>query len=260
MKRVLFILFSIAVFTSYGVTSASAQVGEHRSDLAFGGSGGVVLNSIRFMPKVTQNMHLGPTFGITLRYTCEKYFKSICALQAELNYASLGFKEDIRDNNRRPVINLLTGEAEKYSRTINYVQLPLLARMGWGRENSGFQGYIVAGPQIGVFLSESTKTNFAHDERYFVESDNYPSSKIDTMEVMPLENKFDYGITAGAGMEFSRRGIGHFALDVRYYYGLGDIYGNSKKDYFGSSNHGAITIKLTYLFDLIKTKGSENIK
>lgn len=45
---------------------------------------------------------------------------------------------------------------------------------------------------------------------------------------MPLKHKFDYGITAGAGIELNTR-VGHFMLDGRYYYGLSDLYGNSKK-------------------------------
>ncbi len=71
---------------------------------------------------------------------------------------------------------------------------------------------------------------------------------------MDIENKFDYGIAGGAGIEFSNPHIGHFLLEGRYYYGLGNIYGNSKRDYFGKSNFGNIVIKLTYLFDVIKTK------
>jgi len=35
---------------------------------------------------------------------------------------------------------------------------------------------------------------------------------------------------------------------------LGNIYGSSKKDYFGKSNYGNIVVKATYLFDIIKTK------
>jgi hypothetical protein len=51
--------------------------------------------------------------------------------------------------------------------------------------------------------------------------------------------------------------VGHFILEGRYYYGLGDIYGNSKSDYFGRSNFGQIVIKMTYLFDLIRTKNDK---
>jgi hypothetical protein len=43
-------------------------------------------------------------------------------------------------------------------------------------------------------------------------------------------------------------------VEGRYYYGLGDIYKNSKSDYFSRSNFGQIVIKATYLFDIIRTK------
>ena len=69
---------------------------------------------------------------------------------------------------------------------------------------------------------------------------------------MPVEKKLDYGIAAGAGVEYSNQKIGHFHVEGRYYYGLGNIYGDSKRDYFGSSNFGTITIKLTYLFDITR--------
>ena len=45
----------------------------------------------------------------------------------------------------------------------------------------------------------------------------------------------------------------------RYYYGLGNMYGATKRDYFGRSNFGNIVVKFTYLFDIIRTKNS-NIK
>ena len=70
---------------------------------------------------------------------------------------------------------------------------------------------------------------------------------------MPVENKFDYGITAGLGAEWCIPKAGRFILEARYYYGLGNIYGNSKRDYFGKSNFGNIIIKAIYLFDLIKS-------
>lgn len=230
--------------------NAYSQVGEYRNDIAVGFSGGVALNKVGFNPQTPQSYHSGPTFGVTFRYTSEKYFKSICAIQAELNYATLGWKQKIRDKENQPVINAVTGEAENYSRTMNYIQMPIMARMGWGGEEKGLQFYICAGPQFGFFLNEKTTTNYKYEERNTASR----ASAVDTMEVMPVENKFDYGITAGLGLEYSRPKLGHFAIDVRYYYGLGDFYGNSKKDYFGRSNHGAIIAKLTYLFDVRRTK------
>ena len=74
---------------------------------------------------------------------------------------------------------------------------------------------------------------------------------------MPVEKKFDYGIVGGGGLEYSHPKLGHFLLEARYYFGLGNIYGNTKQDYFGKSNNGAIVIKLSYLFDVIRTKNDK---
>ena len=66
-----------------------------------------------------------------------------------------------------------------------------------------------------------------------------------------------YGITGGIGLEYSRPNVGHFMLEARYYYGLGNIYGNTKRDYFGRSNFSNIVIKASYLFDIAKTKNDK---
>ena len=64
----------------------------------------------------------------------------------------------------------------------------------------------------------------------------------------------DYGIAIGLGGEYSHPKVGHFLLEARYYYGLGNIYGSSKRDFFSKSNYGNIVIKATYLFDILRTK------
>ena len=100
MARVLMTaLFAIhcSLFSSY------AQVGEYRTDFAIGGSVGYTMSNIAFVPKVPQDMLGGKTFGFTARYTCEKYFSSICAIVGELNYAQIGSKERIWDMNDEPV-------------------------------------------------------------------------------------------------------------------------------------------------------------
>ena len=213
------------------------------------------MTSVNFLPKVPQGMLGGYTGGLSLRYTCEKYFKSICAIVAELNYSQMGWKESILTPNDEPVINYSTGLPEEYQRMITYVQLPIFARMGWGRERRGFQAFFQVGPQLGYYLSESTETNFDIKKPNLVER----TSSVDRQYEMPVENKLDYGIAGGLGLEFSNRHIGHFLLEGRYYYGLGNLYGNSKRDYFAISNFQNITVKLTYLFDIVKTK-NPNIK
>jgi outer membrane protein assembly factor BamD len=66
-----------------------------------------------------------------------------------------------------------------------------------------------------------------------------------------IDNKFDYGIAGGAGIEL-RTKAGNFIVEGRYYYALSDFYGSTKKDFFSRSAHGVITAKVTYLFDLKK--------
>lgn len=241
---------------------ASAQVGEHRSELAVGVNGGYVMSNMGFVPKIPQGMHTGLTGGLSFRYTSEKYFSSICAIVAEVNYAQIGWKEDILTPQDEPVINEATGLPEEYQCNINYIQVPVFARLGWGRERKGFQAFFQVGPQIGYYLSESSKANFDVDQpnladRTSIVSSNYVRD--DGVKVgsgiyhMPVENKVDYGIVGGLGLEFSHPKVGHFLLEGRYYYGLGNIYGDSKRDYFGRSNYSNIVVKLSYLFDILKT-------
>ncbi len=247
MKKHLLFLFLLLS------ASVHAQVGEHRNDLAVGVNGGYVLSNVSFVPSVPQGLHGGITGGFSVRYTCEKYFKSICALYAEVNYAKIGWKEEILDINDKPVINPHTQLEEEFKNTINYIQIPVMAHLGWGRERSGFQFFVNIGPQFGVYLSEASTANYDvirpnMDDRV---------SPVIAQDTMKVENKFDYGIAGGLGLEFSHRKLGHFMLEGRYYFGLGNIYGDSKRDYFARSNYGNIVVKLTYLFDIIKTKNDK---
>lgn len=227
-----------------------AQIGDHRNDLSIGFNGGYVFSSVGFTPKVTQSSHPGITFGLSMRYTCEKYFNTICSISAELNYSRIGWKESILTANDQPVINAATGLAEAYQRDIDYIQLPVFAHLAWGREKKGVQFFFKAGPQFGYMLRESTKTNFNFADRNTTDRSNQTCAQ----DTMAVENKFDYGIAAGLGMEYSVPKVGHFLLEGRYYYGLGNIYGDSKRDYFAKSNHSNIVIKLTYLFDIVRSK------
>jgi len=244
----------IILHFSFLIPHSFAQVGEYRTDFAIGGNVGYSMSSIAFVPTVPQDQLGGLTFGFTARYTCEKYFSSICAVVGEVNYAQIGWQERIWDKKDQPVVMASdTTQALIYSRKMSYVQIPFLARLGWGRERSGLQFFFQVGPQIGFFLSEKTETNFDR----FTGTKNQRSSYVVAQDTMAVEKKFDYGIVAGAGIEFSNRHLGHFILEGRYYYGLGNIYGATKRDYFARSNFGNIVIKCTYLFDIIRTKNSK---
>ena len=244
----------LSIFT-FAATTMMAQVGEYRNDFAIGFNGGYALNTIAFQQEVSQSMHGGMTAGFTARYVCEKYFKSICALQAEVNITQLGWKEKIEDVDGVACVNNVTGLPEQYQRDITYVQIPLFAQLGWGREVKGAKAFFQIGPQIGFKLSEKTKTNFAYQDAV-----NTTPTRVNTthaQDSMAVENTFDFGIVGGLGFEYSVPKVGHFIIEGRFYYGLGNIYGDSKKDFFARSNHQTITVKMTYLFDIIRTRGAK---
>ncbi len=252
MRNRYILLLVLAVWVSAGV---KAQVGEHRSELSVGVNGGYVMSNVGFNPSIPQKSLGGLTGGLTVRYTCEKYFNSICALVGEVNYTQTGWKEDILTAEDLPVINPVTGVAEEYQRSLTYIQVPLMARMGWGRERKGVQFFCQLGPQIGVFLGDKVKSNFEWDKRNT--TDRIGAQRDAAQDSLPIQRKFDYGIVGGLGLEYSHPKVGHFIIEGRYYYGLGDIFNNSKRDYFGRSNLNNIVIKLTYLFDISRTNNSK---
>lgn len=240
------------------VATATAQVGEYRRDFAVGVNGGYAMSSVRFLPRIPQSQQGGLTAGLTWRYTCEKYFKSICAIVGEVNFVQSGWKENILNSRDEPVAiidpesgNPIEGTTEEYSRRMNYVQIPVFARLGWGRERKGVQFFFQVGPQISYNLSDSQKANFNLDHPNTLIGGR--SSKVVRQYHMPIENRFDYGIAGGLGLEVSLNKVGHILLEGRYYYGLGNIYGNSKRDYFAASNFQNIIVKMSYLFDITRT-------
>ena len=212
-----------------------AQLGEERSNLAVGVNVGINMTKVDFSPRIKQKSHNGMALGVTARYMCEKYFNMMCGIQAEINYTQRGWKEDIDD-----------GSDNTYSRTMNYIEVPLLAHLAFGKDalDKGTKFFINMGPQVAFFLNEKEKMSEDWNPAYRPNGVNQQYGKW-------VENKFDYGLLGGLGMEFSTK-AGHFLLEGRYYYGLADFWGSSKKDEFGRSGHSYMGVKLTYLFDITK--------
>ena len=213
-----------------------AQVGEKRTDFAIGGNAGMLMTRMDMRPTIKQTYKFSPTFGFSARFICEKYFTAICGVLMEVNFANVGWKEVIED-----------GSGNTYSRNLTYIQVPILMQMGWGREKRGCKFLFEAGPQLGY--------NLGSTESYgggVWDVSNRPNKVVEQYG-LAVDNKIDYGITAGIGMELSTS-IGHFMLNARFNYGLGDVFDNSKKGYFGRSAHQTIIAKITYLFDIVKTK------
>lgn len=245
MRKSKFII-KIALFISAFIscTSVRAQIGELRNDWFVGLNGGINLSNVGFTPTIPQSNLMTPSFGVTFRYTCEKYFSALCSFQAEVNFGQYGWNEDIRNSQDQK-----TGET--YSRTISYIQIPLIARLAWGREVRGMQFFLNLGPQVGFALSDKEKANFDLSN---------PGTRVNgiTEEYgKKIENKFDYGIIGGVGTELGT-GIGRFGVEARYYFGLGNVFKNSKRDKFSKSNNSAIEIRVSYLTDFHKVFKHKN--
>lgn len=222
MKR--YIITITALLLSF---VANAQIEQPRRILEVGFAGGMSMNKMDFQPTIRQTYLNGINGGISLRYTSEKYFSMICAAQMEVNFSQRGWKEDFDDE---------TGNS--YSRTLNYIEVPLLAHLSWGKEERGLQFFVNLGPQFGFFIGDSEEYigNWRPEER--------PQS-IRPVYGKEVEKKFDYGIAGGLGVELKTK-AGNFFVEGRYYYGLSDIYGNSKTDDFGRSANQTIYIRAGY--------------
>lgn len=235
MKRYLLLALATTL-----CTMTQAQVSEQRHDFCVGVNGGYILNKVGFTPKINQKYYSAPSFGVTMRYTSEIYYGMICAFQAELNYAGSGWKEDIYSSANVQL-------PDTYSRQLQYFQLPVLANLGFGQRDKGFKGYMVAGPQLGYLLADKEKRSAEWTLRTSGEPDRM--NNVTAQYGRAVENKFEYGITAGLGCEFTTK-AGHFLVEGRYFMALSNLFGNSKSDPFPRSNNGTISARVTYLFDI----------
>lgn len=203
------------------VFPATAQIGEPRSNFSVGVNGGVNLNSASFTPTIKQNSLMGITGGLTARYISEKYFAMICGAQVELNISQRGWDElfEMEDENGQTI----KVPGKTYTRKMTYVDIPFLAHLAFGRER-GLQFFVHAGPQIGFLIGES-ETIEGIDM-------NTLSNTQKAIYGVKIQNKFDYGITGGGGVELRTKKAGSFLVEGRYYFALSDFYSTTKKRLF----------------------------
>lgn len=223
MKRiVLFLLIMIAL----GVPASSQT--HYRANISVGAKAGADLSRVFFNPSVRQKMTPGFTGGFMFRYVEEAHF----GLQAELNFAQRGWTENFEE------------APYDYKRTINYMELPVMAHIYFGRRGRFFFN---AGPQIGLCLGESTSANFDP-----ADMDNLPGFPTHNREneqmTLKVTQKIDFGICAGLGGEFNINRRNAVNLEVRFYYGLGNIFKAGRQEAFRGCNQMSLSATIGYLF------------
>ncbi|MCM1311019.1 MAG: PorT family protein [Bacteroides sp.] len=210
--------------------SAGAQR-MYSPDFALGIRGGATLSNMAWQPSVRQSMTPGVTFGITARYTEEKYF----GLVADLNITQRGWAEKYPDN---PEFS--------YRRQFTYIQLPVMTHIYFG--SAKFRGFVNIGPSIGYMLQDKITANFDYQNVASVQG--YPSGRRTEQLTEPVYRKLDYGITGGIGMEFRAKRKHSFMLEGRYYFGIGNVFSSNRGDTFGASRPNSIEITAAYMFRL----------
>lgn len=196
-----------------------------------GAHAGMSMSRVSFYPKTKQMNLPGMQFGLSFRYAEERHV----GLLAELNIEQRGWKEDFEEAN---------SSFEYWHRT-TYVELPIMTHIFFG--SRVVKGFFNLGPEIGYMISDNVHANFDYENPTQVPGFPYEYRQLDQMK-LKITNRFDYGITAGAGVEFIIRKRHCIQLEGRYYYGLGNLFPSSKKDEFSASRGSSILVTLGYMF------------
>ena len=166
----------VAIFLCMASLSiCHAQKSTFKQELAVGASFGLNFSSVSFAPKVPTKMKLGFNGGATIRWNTEPNL----GIQAELNFTQHGWEEKFEEKPQY-----------KYSRTVNYMELPFLTHIHFGSKR--VRVFVNLGPKIGYALSESTESNLNVENRtgigsfllegryYYALGDMFNSRKGDT--------------------------------------------------------------------------------
>ena len=187
------------------------------------------MSKMSFSPSVKQAWNTGSAGALTFRYTEEKLF----GLIAELGWTQRGWKEDYED------------DPFNYSRTLTYVELPILTHIYFGSRR--FKAFINLGPQISYLIGESISSNFDYKNPTSVPS--FPTRNRMTEQLSTdVAYNFDYGICASAGGEFYIQPRHSVLLEARFYFGLGNIFPATKADTFSASRSMAFEFTVGYNF------------
>ena len=222
MRR--FYLFFSLFLVSLWFSDLNAQTRIPR-EVHLGIVGGANISQYTFHPRVTQRYIGSYTMGVAARYIEETYF----GLQAELLLTERGYADLYEPNPDEWV----------FERKLLYVEMPVMAHVYFPMGKSN-EIALDLGPKIAWFLTDRTNSNLP---------DNYGQSGTSIGNVYlhhekPIEKKFDYGLQFGLGYEFKINKMLSAQLTGRYYFGLGNLWPDSKADDFEQASNSSFQISL----------------
>lgn len=198
--------------------------------MQIGVSGGYNLSTVDFQPKINQTSIGGINTGFIINYFAEKNV----GIQLEVNYAQRGWK----DNDVATVGN--------YERTMNYIEIPLLAHASWAIGK--FRVQLDVGPYLAFHNSFSENYDpsgipddlFTKDTLILGER-TYYGQKVD--------NEMDYGFIVGLGPAFSTK-FGEFQLRIRYVQGMQSIFKQYPEGNFRFTQMRTIHAGFAYVYTI----------
>lgn len=215
------------------VTILSFNIGgyaqsHYASNISIGAKAGMDFSRVFFSPSIKQKFTTGYTGGVMVRYIEENHF----GLIGELEYAQRGWAENFEE------------APYNYSRTLNYVDLCLLAHIFFGRRGRFFFN---AGPQVGYYLGEKITANFNPED--IDKLPDFPkTNRQNDQMTLPTKIKIDYGISAGLGAEFNLNRRNSIFVEGRFYFGLANIFSTKRADTFSASNQMTLSATVGYWF------------
>lgn len=201
-----------------------------------GPTGGINISNVIFTPKVQQDPKIGFDAGVVLRYDIGYVYdltNVMGGIWLEVDYSQRGWLEKPKDlDEEYSQLGLF------YDRTLTYANIPVMTQLTFGKKALKFT--VDMGAHFGYLVSESSKSNFNGIKVPGV---------VTRQHDMPVEHKFAWGLGGGVGTEYH---FPKFIVGLRgsYVYGLGEIYGNLRSDYFGKSSEQIFAVKAYLLFAL----------
>lgn len=216
---------SLLIAVLLSVVPAIAQPRLDEPEMYVGAYGGATASTVFFSPSVPGmsdllKVPIGWNAGLMFRYGGHK----VCAVQVEAGYVQRGWRE-----------YSATGGYD-YTRTLHYIQVPVLAHIHFGGEHA--QGFVNIGPDIA----------------YCIQSGQVQESGVkqttSTYQYRAIDHPFDWGVCGGIGFYGKHRRVGVFQLEVRVHYSFGSLYNNSRVEHFANSNTLTASLNLAYLWQV----------
>ena len=212
-----------------GVLHANRLLAQTRipREVHLGVVGGGALSEYTFHPQVTQQYTKGYTTGVAIRYIEETLF----GLQAELLLTQRGYSDYYEDE---PEL--------QFTRKLTYLEMPILAHVYF---NVGSKHVVTfdAGPKLGYYLWDDISSTLPDNFGQLGDTQHFGA--VWKHHQLEVTKKFDYGIMAGLGYEFKFNKEMSAQISGRYYYGLGNMWPDSKSDDFEVSSNQSIHLVLS---------------